>query len=219
MSGFYKKAVVWLGLDEQYPDNHADGDLDHEGLDAETRHAETRRVERGVERGGAQRTERGSRSGVSSSMDSQQSGADDDELAATPRNADRDAGAKVRAVPLEDSSRARSSNSSSGATPSGSGSSGTVRAVPLAVTATPETVVPTSFNNAQDVADVYKRSHPVVVDLTSAERDLARRLIDFSAGLCYGLGGQMEKLERDRYLLIPEGIELTAADRRALEHS
>lgn len=185
MSGFYKKAVVWLGLDEQYPENGADTDLDIEVVDPPRR-------------------ENAGRSGVTSAMDSQHLDADNDTLA-PPRAKDRQASSTVRAVPLDKSS-----------SPKGS-SSGTVRAVPLAVTAEPETIVPSSFNNAQDVADIYKRAKPVVVDLTSAERDLARRLIDFSAGLCYGLGGQMEKLERDRYLLIPEGVELSNADRRALE--
>lgn len=196
MSGFYKKAVVWLGLDEQYPENGTDADLDLDELEAPRR-------------------ENGSRPGVTSAMDSQHLDADTNSPAPS-RAADRQASSTVRAVPLDETAAPRVASRSASSSSSGS-SSGTVRAVPLAVTAEPETVVPTSFNNAQDVADVYKRAKPVVVDLTNAERDLARRLIDFSAGLCYGLGGQMEKLERDRYLLTPEGVELSSADRRALE--
>ena len=83
----------------------------------------------------------------------------------------------------------------------------------MAVVVPAEVVVPESFNNAQDVADVYKASKAVIVDLNNAERDLARRLIDFSAGLCYGLGGQMEKLATDVYLLVPEGVEVSDKDR------
>ena len=49
--------------------------------------------------------------------------------------------------------------------------------------------------------------------MQNAERDLARRLIDFSSGLCYGLGGQMEKVARDVYLLTPDDVEVADEDR------
>ena len=99
---------------------------------------------------------------------------------------------------------------------SGAGGSGTVRAIPKATTSEPQTIVPESFLNAQDVADVFMASKPVVLDLSGAERDLTRRLIDFSSGLCYGLGGQMEKLRSDVYLLIPVGVEVSAEERSLL---
>lgn len=89
---------------------------------------------------------------------------------------------------------------------------------PLAVTpnAKPHLVVPTSFNQAQEVADKFKGNQPVIVNLQAAERDLARRLIDFNSGLCYGLGGQMEKVANQVYLLTPSNVEVSAEERRRL---
>ncbi len=89
---------------------------------------------------------------------------------------------------------------------------------PIAVTpnAKPQVVVPTSFNQAQEVADKFKGSQPVIVNMQSADRDLARRLIDFASGLCYGLGGQMEKVANQVYLLTPSNVEVSAEDRRRL---
>jgi cell division inhibitor SepF len=92
-----------------------------------------------------------------------------------------------------------------------------VRPVPASASARPHVVAPTSFNQAQDVADRYKVSQPVLLNLQGVERDLARRLIDFSSGLCYGLGGHMEKVAHQVYLLTPAGVEVSADDRRRLQ--
>jgi cell division inhibitor SepF len=92
-----------------------------------------------------------------------------------------------------------------------------VRPVPASTTAKPHLVSPTSFNHAQEVADKFKSSQPVVLNLQGAERDLARRLIDFSSGLCYGLGGHMEKVAHQVYLLTPPNVEVSADERRRLQ--
>ncbi len=89
---------------------------------------------------------------------------------------------------------------------------------PMAVTpnAKPFVVMPTSFNQAQDVADRYKGSQPVIMNLQGADRDLSRRLIDFASGLCYGLGGQMERVANQVYLLTPTNVEVSPEERRRL---
>ena len=91
-----------------------------------------------------------------------------------------------------------------------------VRAVPRTPKKQPHMVEPTSFNQAQEVADKFKANQPVAMDLIDADRELSRRLIDFSSGLCYGLGGNMEKVANHIYLLTPSGVEVTADERRKL---
>ena len=54
------------------------------------------------------------------------------------------------------------------------------------------------------------------MDLHDVDRDLSRRLIDFSSGLCYGLGGKMEKVANHVYLLTPSDVEVTADELRKL---
>jgi cell division inhibitor SepF len=92
-----------------------------------------------------------------------------------------------------------------------------VRPVPMTANAKPHVVVPASFNQAQDVADKFKSNQPVVMNLQGADRELSRRLIDFASGLCYGLGGQMERLVNQVYLLTPSNVEVSADERRRLE--
>lgn len=92
-----------------------------------------------------------------------------------------------------------------------------VRPLSPTPSAKPHVVVPTSFNQAQELADKFKGSQPVIMNLQGADRDLARRLIDFASGLCYGLGGQMEKVANQVYLLTPTNVEVSPEERRRLQ--
>lgn len=92
-----------------------------------------------------------------------------------------------------------------------------VRPVPAAANAKPYVVAPTSFNHAQEVADKFKASQPVIVNLQGADRDLSRRLIDFASGVCYGLGGHMERVASQVYLLTPSNVEVSPEERRRLQ--
>jgi cell division inhibitor SepF len=92
---------------------------------------------------------------------------------------------------------------------------GSVRAIPVS-SAKPHVVLPASFNQAQEVGDRFKSNQPVIVNLQAVDRDLARRLIDFASGLCYGIGGQMERVAKDVYLLTPSDVEVSDDERRRL---
>ncbi|MCH7788005.1 MAG: cell division protein SepF [Acidobacteria bacterium] len=89
-----------------------------------------------------------------------------------------------------------------------------VRAVPAPQQANPSIVSPETFNDAQVVGDAFKLGRPVIVNLQGADKELARRLIDFASGLCYACEGKMEKVANSVYLLSPEDVELTEEDRR-----
>ena len=92
-----------------------------------------------------------------------------------------------------------------------------VRPVPVAANAKPHALTPVSFNDAQELADKFKGNQPVIMNLQNADRDLARRLIDFASGLCYGVGGQMEKVANSVYLLSPSNVEVSAEERRRMQ--
>ncbi len=219
MSSFYKKAVVWLGLNEEYPED------DHRELP----HREpSRRAPQ--ERRGPEVRERP----VGPSPAPVRSGA----AVQTPRPAADRGSSEVRAVPMSGAPTqsevdavseprvSRPSNRPAGALPEGAvraipmedppeaSAIGTVRPVAGPTTRRPNVVIPKSFNDAQEVGDLFKDAQPVIVNLENAERDLARRLIDFASGLCYGLGGQMEKVAKDVYLLTPTDVSVSEEDRR-----
>lgn len=79
-------------------------------------------------------------------------------------------------------------------------------------------VMPRSFNDAQSIADKFKESIPVILNLQSADPELAKRLIDFSSGLTYALNGGMQRVADKVFLLTPRNVEVSAEERaRMLE--
>jgi cell division inhibitor SepF len=74
-------------------------------------------------------------------------------------------------------------------------------------------VLPRSFNDAQQIADRFKNAMPVILNLQSADGDLAKRLIDFASGLTYALDGTMQRVADRVFLLTPRDVELSAEDR------
>ena len=77
-------------------------------------------------------------------------------------------------------------------------------------------VVPKSFNDAQDVADKFKDSIPVILNLQGTDTDLSKRLIDFASGLTYALDGGMQRIADKVFLLTPRNVEVSAEERARL---
>jgi cell division inhibitor SepF len=77
-------------------------------------------------------------------------------------------------------------------------------------------VTPRSFNDAQQVADEFKHSKPVIINLQSTDRELSKRLIDFSSGMTYALGGGMQRISQGIFLLTPENVEVSAEEKARL---
>jgi cell division inhibitor SepF len=77
-------------------------------------------------------------------------------------------------------------------------------------------VIPKSFNDAQDVADKFKDSIPVIINLQQSESDLNKRLIDFASGLTYALDGGMQRIADKVFLLTPRNVEVSAEERARL---
>jgi cell division inhibitor SepF len=78
-------------------------------------------------------------------------------------------------------------------------------------------VAPGGFNDAQEIGDKLKANQPVIVNLQGVNRDLSRRLIDFASGLTYGLGGQMDRVAEQVFLLTPSNVEVSAEEKRRLQ--
>ena len=76
---------------------------------------------------------------------------------------------------------------------------------------------PRGFNDAQEVGDRLKSSQPVILNLQGVDRDLQRRLIDFSSGLAYALGGRMSKAADQVFLLTPSNVSVPEEEKDRLE--
>lgn len=72
-----------------------------------------------------------------------------------------------------------------------------------------ETVHPTSFNDARAIGEYFRNGVPVVVNLTDMPEDEARRVLDFIAGLAFGLKGDADRVTSRVFLLTPANVEVT----------
>ncbi|MEU8350716.1 MULTISPECIES: cell division protein SepF [unclassified Streptomyces] len=64
------------------------------------------------------------------------------------------------------------------------------------------------FADAREVAEHLIAQIPVLLDLTAADRDVAKRILDFSSGVAFGHGAGMHRVDRNVFLLTPAGTEV-----------
>lgn len=64
------------------------------------------------------------------------------------------------------------------------------------------------FADAREVADHMIAQIPVLLDLTGAETEVAKRILDFSSGVVFGLGSGMHRVDKNVFLLAPAGTEV-----------
>jgi cell division inhibitor SepF len=68
-----------------------------------------------------------------------------------------------------------------------------------------------------DIGNAFKQGLPVIMNLGGADRDLARRLIDFASGVVFAREGSMERVAPQVYLITPTDVEVSDDDRRRLQ--
>lgn len=64
------------------------------------------------------------------------------------------------------------------------------------------------FADAREVAETLMAGVPVLLDLSGAEADTAKRVLDFSTGVVFGLASGMHRVDRNVFLLTPPGTEV-----------
>lgn len=79
------------------------------------------------------------------------------------------------------------------------------------------TVHPRSYNDAKVIGESFRDNIPVIMNVTEMGEAEAKRLVDFSAGLVFGLGGSIERVTNKVFLLTPKNIEVLAEERAAAE--
>ncbi len=75
------------------------------------------------------------------------------------------------------------------------------------------TLHPTTYNEARAIGEHFRDGVPVIMNLTDMAEPDAKRLVDFAAGLAFGLRGTMERVTNRVFLLSPANIQVTAEDK------
>jgi cell division inhibitor SepF len=74
------------------------------------------------------------------------------------------------------------------------------------------TITPDSFRDARIVGELFRDGVPVIVNLTTMEPADAKRVVDFAAGLTFGLRGSIERVATRVFLLTPPSYQVVSAD-------
>lgn len=74
------------------------------------------------------------------------------------------------------------------------------------------TIHPRTYNDARSIGEAFRDGTPVIMNLTDLDDSDAKRLVDFAAGLVFGLQGAIERVTNKVFLLSPANVEITSED-------
>jgi cell division inhibitor SepF len=77
------------------------------------------------------------------------------------------------------------------------------------------TITPEGFRDARVVGELFRDGVPVIVNLTAMEPGDAKRVVDFAAGLTFGLRGSIERVATRVFLLTPAAYKVVSGDHAA----
>ncbi len=75
------------------------------------------------------------------------------------------------------------------------------------------TLHPRTYNEARTIGEHFREGTPVIMNLTDMDDSDAKRLVDFAAGLVFGLHGSIERVTQKVFLLSPANVDVTAEDK------
>jgi cell division inhibitor SepF len=74
------------------------------------------------------------------------------------------------------------------------------------------TIHPRTYNEAKNIGESFRDGTPVIMNLSDMDDADAKRLVDFAAGLVFGLHGSIERVTSKVFLLSPAHVEVAAED-------
>ncbi|RJK96816.1 cell division protein SepF [Vallicoccus soli] len=81
------------------------------------------------------------------------------------------------------------------------------------------TIHPRAYNDAKAIGEAFRDGTPVIMNLTDMDDADAKRLVDFAAGLIFGLHGGIERVTNKVFLLSPANVSVTAEDKARMAES
>lgn len=76
---------------------------------------------------------------------------------------------------------------------------------------------PRTYNEARTIGEQFRKNTPVIMNLSDMDDADAKRLVDFAAGLTFGLHGRIERVTAKVFLLSPHNVTVTASDKAKIE--
>ncbi len=78
------------------------------------------------------------------------------------------------------------------------------------------TLHPRTYNEARTIGEHFREGIPVIMNLSEMDDSDAKRLVDFSAGLVFGVRGTIERVTSKVFLLSPPNVSVAAEDKQRI---
>ena len=70
-------------------------------------------------------------------------------------------------------------------------------------------IMPKSFDDANTIAELLLERKAVVLNLEGIDMSAAQRIIDFASGACYTVGGNLQKISKKIFIVVPQNMNLS----------
>jgi cell division inhibitor SepF len=78
------------------------------------------------------------------------------------------------------------------------------------------TLHPRTYNDARAIGESFRDGTPVIMNLSEMDDGDAKRIVDFAAGLVFGLRGTIERVTQKVFLLSPVNVVVTAEEKERM---
>ncbi len=70
-------------------------------------------------------------------------------------------------------------------------------------------IKPTGFEDSREITDTLLNNRTVVLNVEGLDVDVAQRIIDFSAGSCYAIDGNLQKISNYIFIITPASVDIS----------
>ncbi len=80
-------------------------------------------------------------------------------------------------------------------------------------------IKPTSVDDAREITETLLQNRTVVLNLEGLDVDIAQRIIDFTSGSCFAIGGNLQKISHFILIITPPSVDISGDFQQILSGS
>lgn len=70
-------------------------------------------------------------------------------------------------------------------------------------------IKPSSFEDARDITETLLKNRTIVMNLEGLDVDIAQRILDFTSGSCFAIGGNLQKISMYIFIITPSSVDIS----------
>lgn len=70
-------------------------------------------------------------------------------------------------------------------------------------------IKPTSVEDAREITDTLLSNRTVILNVEGLDIEIAQRIIDFTAGSCYAISGNLQKISNYIFIITPASVDIS----------